>query len=353
MNTQPNAAVPNPPASAALVAQAAANRLAGLVKPDGSFLYCYHAGRGVERPDYNILRHAGSIWSLAEASRHLPLGRHAGDAAQRGLLWLVGQRLLPLTPGLICVVEDGKIKLGGSALAALAIMSYLDTDWPRPSEHSTRLEKVADALCAYLLSQATPDGDFVHKRDAATFAVEPFRSEYYTGEALFALLSALRRQPHQTPLHVARDLLHGLAGRGYGVEQQSQWMMYAAETAWTIRPDAALLSYMDDVVDNILDVPLYRARQCSTPVACRSEALLCALRTWRRAGLEGQPRFAQVEREVAFNLSLQFMDYLPDGAFRRGFGRNKVRIDYIQHNLSAFSGYSRFHGFRTPGWQFE
>jgi hypothetical protein len=341
VTAQPNAAATELPAEPAAIAQTAANRLAGLVKPDGSFLYQYHADHYIERPGYNILRHAGSIWSLAEAARYLPLGRHVGDAARRGLFWLVEHRLLPAATGVICVVEDGEIKLGGSALAILAILSYLDAGWPCLAEDATRLEEVADGLCAYLLSQVTVDGDFVHKRDAASFAIEPFRSEYYTGEALFALLTALRRQPDRTPLEAARDLLHGLIGRDYGVAQQSHWMMYAAETAWTSRPEDALLAYMDKVVDNILDVPLYRARHCSTPIACRSEALLCALRTWRCAGLDGRPRFAHVLREIEINLSLQIMDYLPDGAFRRGVGRQTVQIDYIQHNLSAFLGYSQ------------
>jgi hypothetical protein len=166
---RPNAAATERPADPAAIAQTAANRLAGLVRPDGRFLYRYHAGRGVERPGYNILRHAGSIWSLAEASRYLPLGLQVGDAARRGLFWLVEHRLLPVAPGVLCVVEDGKVKLGGSALAALAILSYLDTGWLCPAEEAARLEGVADALCAYLLSQVTADGDFVHKRDAASF----------------------------------------------------------------------------------------------------------------------------------------------------------------------------------------
>jgi hypothetical protein len=323
-----------------VVAHTAARRLASLVKPDGSFVYRYDAARLRERSGYNILRHAGSLWALEESSRHLTLSTADRDAARRSMIWLIEHRLQRTPDGTLCMVEDGKIKLGGAGLATLAILASLATNLQHPPEDRERLADAAGGLCGYMLSQITSDGDFIHKRDAATGEIEPFRSDYYTGEALFALIEAQRQWPDQSRLSVARELLNGLAERDYGVDEQSQWMMYAAETSWMLRPDAALLRYMDRVVDNILDRAFYRDRNFSTPIACRSEGLLCALRTWQRSGTASGPRFARVADEVSVNLSLQLRDYLPDGAFCRGAGQSTVRIDFIQHNLSAFLGYS-------------
>jgi hypothetical protein len=141
-------------------------------------------------------------------------------------------------------------------------------------------------------------------------------------------------------LRVVREITHNLAARDYGVAEQSHWMCYAIEAAYALTPDSALLAYADRIAGNILDRPHYKERPRCTPIACRSEGLLAYLRTLRRSGRADERRFAQVRDEIAINPALQLKDRLPDGAFCQGAGSSMVRIDFLQHNIAAFLGYS-------------
>jgi hypothetical protein len=84
---------------------------------------------------------------------------------------------------------------------------------------------------------------------------------------------------------------------------------------------------------------MYRNTGASTPSACMSEGLAAYLRMARRispADLDG----AAYRQTLHDNLILQIQSLRPDGSFVRGIGRTDVRIDFIQHNISAFAGYS-------------
>ncbi len=328
------------------VAPSTAARLAALIQPDGRFLYVYDATNGSEVKDYNLLRHAGCLWALNEASKAQILPSRFDAVRKEALSWLMRKHLLRSPQAGYCLVENGRIKLGGNGLLILAILSFPDQVRFIPGSSGARFmpatakqSDLVEKLCDHLLAQVTPDGDFHHVRSQSTNEVLPTRSDYYAGQALFALLKTFQARPDLLKLRVALDLLHGLAARDYGVAQQSHWMMYATETAYALSPDTALLAYAEKLAEEILDKPQYRDRLRSTPIACRSEALLAYLRMLQRQGGAHAPQFARVKDAVFTNLSLQAKDYLPDGAFCEGAGHSMVRIDFLQHNLAAFLGY--------------
>jgi hypothetical protein len=293
-------------------------------------------------PGYNLLRHAACVWALNQASAVDAFVANHNQSRRQALTWLLNANLSQSPQSGLCMVEGGKVKLGANALAILAIISSAENR-SREQELLLRNERdVVEKLCDHMLAQITPDGDFHHEVDAATGALYPFRSDYYTGEALFALLATLRRYPEMRKLQVAQDLLYALTESDYGVSQHSHWMMYATDIAHVLAPSIALLAYGKRMAERILDSPAYRTHRRCTPIACRSEALLAYLRIARRAGLSTSPIFAQIQLEVKTNLLLQLMDRLPHGAFREGAGSAVVRIDYLQHNLSSFLGYSEF-----------
>lgn len=323
---------------------ATAIRLAELIRPSGKFLYRYDPAQPgkAEESKYNVLRHAGCIWALNQAASALAAGELFPDARKRALSWLFRTHLCISPQAGLCIAESGKAKLGGNALAVLALLSFPEEVSIPGQPHFTGSAELIEKLCDHMLSQITPDGDFVHERDMRTGAIEDFRSEYYTGEALFALLTALNGCPDPAKLRTTEELFHNLASREYGIAQQSHWMMYATEIAYAIAPAPATLAYADKLADNIMTYSRYRQSGRCTPIACRTEALLSYLRILRCAGRADLVSFSRAEDTIRTNLLLQLRDRLPDGAFRRGGGNSTVRIDYLQHNLATYLGYVEF-----------
>jgi hypothetical protein len=97
-----------------------------------------------------------------------------------------------------------------------------------------------------------------------------------------------------------------------------------------------LIGYLTDLISEIIEHDTYRARRHSTPIACRTEALTRFVLLCDR----WQGRFPPSLRAAALraadeNLVLQ-LDWYRDGQFWKGDGDDKVQIDYIQHNATAF-----------------
>lgn len=189
--------------------------------------------------------------------------------------------------------------------------------------------------------QSGEDGDFIHRRNAHTGEADTFRSDYYTGEALFALLSAAFRLSDNHQAVRAQKALLTLVAKGYGISEQSHWMMYAVEICHRHAPNPYLVSYAEQLVDNIISLPGYRTEQRCTPIACRTEALLAYLRMMPPSERRFQDRALRAWHTIEENLILQLRDQLPDGSFRRGADSTEVRIDYLQHNLTALLGHAQ------------
>ncbi len=308
-----------------------ARRLLQLIKPDGTFTYRYDYILRQQQPGYNILRHCGCVWALNLSEQVGELT--VGEGVQRAMNWLAAKRMVPSRQAGLCVEEGGNTKLGGNALAILALVSR--------SDFSRRDRELIKGLCAHIWMQSREDGDFIHRRNIHTGEAEAFRSDYYTGEALFALLSAAYKLSDKHQAARAQNALLGLVATGYGISEQSHWMMYAVEVCHRHALNANLVSYAEQLVDNIISLPSYRAEHRCTPIACRTEALLAYLRMLPPGERRVQDRALRAWRTIEENLVLQLRDRLPDGAFRKGADSSEVRIDYLQHNLTALLGHSQ------------
>ena len=322
-----------------------AAKLLSLISSSGKFVYSYDAKTGKVGPDYNLLRHAGSLWSLLCVKTDLTDAERL--TVMNSFRWL-RERTRTTGKDQRNLIEDGTIKLGGTALTLLAITEMLRRELDRDS--TSEWELLADGLAKGMIGQIQSDGrDFSHEVSFATGRTLPFRSEYYTGEALFALLSwyRLRREKgsgfdqwHDTPLEkVFRQKIKG----NYGVSFQSHWMAYAvsAYQAFLDKPlDDRTAAYAATLCESILYDGSYRNRRYSTPIACRSEAIMSLL-----------PVLPQSHRtpallNAATDLTLQLKWSLPDGAVTQGDGSNKVRIDYIQHSISGWNAFANLRGGR-------
>lgn len=315
--------------------------LARLVQRKGRFVYAHEAGDiSAVHDGYNFLRHSGTLWFMARAVNMLgaPPDPDLILALARATAF-IGEKLAPapwaaLDRPSLALVSKGAVKLGGLGLALLALSeaqnipalhAFLPDALPLgTAETITRMRH-------YALDEIDGE-DFRHKRDIATGAVLPFRSNYYTGEAIFGLLMS---GPVTDALaHVTTSLMR----RGYGWAEQSHWMAYAACEAVErgVVPEALGSAYLTGLMEAILTDARYRQRRQSTPIASRTEALTRVLLLARvQPDLLTPDLLARIRTHAAENLALQ-LDWYDQGQFWKGDDAQKVQIDYIQHNATAY-----------------
>ncbi|RYI33980.1 MAG: hypothetical protein EON48_02365 [Acetobacteraceae bacterium] len=319
--------------SRAIVAASLAH-LARIALPKGRFIYAHEAGDIAQAHDgYNLLRHCGTLWFMARAAGD-GAPPHTLDAIRRASGYLVSKLepapwANPAQPSL-ALVGKGVVKLGGLGLGLLAL-SEVGTIPAALPDLPLGLPETVTRMRRYALDEIEGD-DFRHKRVLATGEVTAFRSDYYTGEAIFGLLTTGPADADLT--RVTTSLMR----HGYGWAEQSHWMAYAACEAVErgVVPEALGSAYLTGLMEAILTDAHYRARRQSTPIACRTEALTRTLLLARQIpDLLTPDLTTRIRTHAAENLALQ-LDWYADGQFWKGDDDRKVQIDYIQHNATAF-----------------
>lgn len=332
------------------------------------------------KPSYNVLRHAGAIYALTSHQQRWPRPE-VQAAILRATRYLQDGFIAPLPEnGSLSAVWSNDVnkglleaKLGGAGLALVALHG---------------VEQIAPGTCDLARQQAIgdfiiylqkDDGSFYSKYFAeGTGRSDAWTSLYYPGEAALGLLLLRHRDPAGKWQDAATDALAYLA-------RLRQGRTKVAPDHWALLATAQLLGGWDDAAprgrlgvtrDQLID---HGAQICesmlrtgrphplgsplrgsfggdgrTTPVATRIEGLLAALTFLpeRHGALRGRIRAAAKEG-IAFLLRAQVTEgphrgAIPRAIERRGdqpadspFNRRatEVRIDYVQHALSAWIQY--------------
>jgi len=340
------------------MATAGGRYLSRSIGPDGRFVYSWLPKAGREKDDYNILRHAGTIYAMLELYE-IDGGQDLLQGIRHGLTYLSEQAVpcgqQPKVTS--CIVENGYVKLGANALAIIAMTRYekvtKDTTW----------KPLVERLGRWILETQESSGRFaVHKMEIDAGQVFPFRSEYYSGEALLALLRLHAADPRIEWLHAATR------SANYLVKEQSEgvrtvdaihdhWLMYGLDELYRLQPDERYLVHMRRLAESITGSQnmtegrgdwygSYYKPPRSTPTATRTEGLCAAWRILDRLGnrAEADSLLPAIEAGITFQLQTWFgpesVLYLDDparslGGFHRSLTDYEIRIDYVQHNISA------------------
>jgi hypothetical protein len=342
------------------VAIAGGNYLVDAVDQEGRFVYSYFPKADTESDSYNMVRHAGTIYSMMElyqiiGSEDLRL------AGKRAIDYLL-QSAYPC-PGyedLLCIVDSGEVRLGGNALAIVAIVKYMEVTGSREY-----LPQVT-AMVRWIQATQAEDGEFsIHQETFPEGGAIDFVSEYYPGEALLALMRLYNLAPEPSLLDTAENGAQWLINVRDGDLSDAElihdhWLLYGLNDLYRQRPNELYLNHAFRIVGAIIQsqnrdpiypdwLGSYYTPPRSTPTATRSEALYAAYQLARDFG---DPIFAQqilgaIKLDISFQLQTQFRPesvmYLDDpqralGGFHRSLTNYEIRIDYVQHNLSSILG---------------
>jgi len=361
----------------------AAGYLVRQALPDGRFRYRVHLdpqARQAER--YNILRHAGTIHSLAQYYARTPSPevletmRRAAQFLRECCVGPLADDARLLAVWSLPAINGGsgprQAKLGGAGLGLVALAGL-----ERITPGFTPLDDLR-RLGEFILFMQKADGSFYSKyypdRLEGSRRSDEWTSLYYPGEAALGLVMLHELDPRPQWLLAAGRALEHLARQATANPDllPSQWDLLAIERllpllerSFGIGADReALLGYARRAAEMTLaaqqplaEDPLlggiYTDDGRCCPSATRIEGLLAALALLPPTDLALRQRIrASLESGVGFLLRCQVAGGLHDGGVTRtvpGYARpaepdsraGEIRIDYVQHALSGMLAYER------------
>ncbi|MEQ1566257.1 MAG: hypothetical protein ABMA64_11515 [Myxococcota bacterium] len=357
-------------------ARMAAEALANAVQPDGRITYEWDVSAGAEKRGSNLLRHGGSTFALIQAFERFGDPRYR-EAAGRALTFLLGETQVDERTGPYGggpsrhVVEGTHVKLGGAALALLALARW------QIATGDPQFSPAARELATYLVAMQHRDGEFEYFAPREVGG-EPRAdtSAYYPGEAVFALGTWYAVDPDPLWLDTARrgaDWLIDVrdAGKDETELDADHWLSYGlgplyAATAdpryveHALRIGAAIEAQSErqrghernhrDYLGGFYEPPR------STPASTRAEALVGILDLCRAARRDCAPFERRLEVTLRHAVQLQYTEDLlywvprPErvaGAIGGGLVHPDTRNDFTQHALSALLGLERLRSVDT------
>jgi hypothetical protein len=337
----------------------------------GRFAYLVDTDLGQISPSYNVVRHAGAVYALAmlndfnydstavntmvRAANFMRANFLAPDARSSALaIW---SRPPPM---------NTKAELGA---AGLGIVAFSAVEHARPN---TIRPVDLEALGKFVLFLQKPDGSFYSRYFADKGLDRDWQSLYYPGEAALGLISLYELDHSQKWL--------AAAGRGLAYLAQSrQGPHEVPPDHWALIATAKFLPYYQQSACPAARAELiqYAIRVCNrftreqitnapdprvngsfdptgktTPTAIRMEGLLAALEFLPKGELRERVE-ATVQRGIAFLINAQITSgpyaggmpgaVLTSGSPRNAHSTSEVRIDYVQHALSAWLRYETLH----------
>jgi AMMECR1 domain-containing protein len=377
--------VPDPditPARLIAAARSGGDYLVRIQKASGQYEYLYDALLdGFPGDHYNIIRHAGtavSLFDLYRATkdrRYLLSAVHAVDylktrfqpapaslepgpgpaEADSASPTKKSSSSGPGAPAIYVLDYDGKSRLGANGLALLALTREMRLA-PRHGDASA-----AKGLAKAIIAMQRPDGSLDMYYRAGDDDEEGY-SLYYPGEAMLGLIEVYRLSPDP------KLLVAVTRGADYLISSQRHlaslppdaWFEQTLEVLHGINGSRKYSDHAIDLALSMIKEQYTSAAPAgfegaispgiprSTPAGSRAEGNLAAYRLARSLGDERAPQIlSAIKSSAAFQISQQFNAensfFLPDptraaGGFHESIVSMRVRIDYVQHNISSLLG---------------
>jgi len=364
--------------------QSAINRsaryLAKNTKEDGMFEYRINMDPAIEvKEKYNILRHAGAIYAMSMYYQLQP-DVDMLSAIERAGKYLRDEPIYPISgrDDMLAVWSKPEVnrsgkplqaKLGGTGLGLVALLSIEKIHpgfTPLPDLQS---------LGQFIVYMQKEDGSFYSKYIPSMGGRwGKWQSLYYPGEAALGLLMLYEKDSSDVWIKsVAKALAYMARSRKNRTNiPADHWVLLATEKILSLENNLELpvsrellINHAIQICDAILQSQIKNPERPdydggfsedgrTTPTATRLEGLQAAL-SFLPPGHEARKRIdSAVPRGISFLLRAQIRERKFIGAFSRAvdkidqdipnadkFNRRatEVRIDYVQHALSAMIQY--------------
>lgn len=199
----------------------ASDYLASQIKEDGSFVYGYYPRFDNEIENYNMLRHAGTVWSLICRYR-MTEDPELAETIELAIEYMLSQLVYrDENTAYLYEAKDDEIKLGGCGIAIVALTEYMDafgTD-----KYLDVCRQMGNGILS-LMDQT--DGTYYHVLNGDFSQKEEYRTVYYDGEATFALCRLYGATGDQFWLDAAKSAVSHFIAADY-VQHRDQWVAYS------------------------------------------------------------------------------------------------------------------------------
>ena len=356
--------------------RAGADYLCRVLDDRGRFEYQYNVVEDKSDRAYSILRHAGSTYAILEAYGETPNPLYLQKATQA--IHYMESRVTRTSDGTYLQdnLNEEQQKSGGTGLMLVALAKYTELTGGDP-----QLQEEMRDLARYIVHQQYPDGHFrsnedVKKEDESAAGKDLVKEvTYYPGEAVLGLVRLYQIDPQQKWLDAAKkgaDFLIKVRDVNDDLDHQihDHWLSYALDDLYRLTKDQAYVDHAFKIARSIVKkegkpdtvkapdyVATFYDQGETTPTSTRLEALAADLELSRYLGKDT----GWIE-PTAMDLAvfMRAQQYVPDneyfvarpekalGGVRESLLVNDVRIDYVQHAMSAWLHYARF--LRDPNW---
>ena len=379
----------------------AADYLVSSIDADGRIRYHYRTHRDSDSKTYNVIRHAGTTYSILQMYDRTRFEPYRLAAVQ-AMHFLLGHCDRDLRTGhwlpedhpdfgeSLFVVSlpkkkqtEGDVHLGGAGLGLVMLDQYVEA-----TGDTETFREQARGMGRFLVASQKPDGEFLSfpARHAGDPPCRDEVSPYYPGEAILGLVRLYSWDPNPLWLETAvrgADWLIDVRDRGKDETKvaNDHWLMLALSYLYLYTEDRRYVDHSIAICraveyqylknENAWEkYPDFRGGYYdpprSTPAATRGEGLGAVLETCELAGEDcGWIEYLLMEtarHEMLTQYTPDMCFWMPNrpkafGAFNGGLLDTSIRNDFVQHNMSSLLGAER-HLLRKqsvsvpggPGW---
>ena len=314
------------------------------VNEDGSFVYGIYPRFDNDIENYNIVRHASTVWSLLCRYRLAPDAGLA-EKIDKTFDYLLTQ-LVYDSRGRAYLYEEkaDEIKLGGCGMAVVAMTEYMDVF------ENKKFQEECEALgegILYMMDRES--GKFYHVLNGDFSPKEEMRTVYYDGEATFALSRLYSLTGDQKWLDAAQRAVEHFIDADY-TQYKDHWVAYSMNEITKHIPDN--LRYYIFAMENA-QVNLETIRDRDTTYHTYLELLMATFEVYDRMTENGisMPSFnmdafldtiaTRVNRQLNGYFYPEYAMYMANpqrilNTFMVRHDGYRVRIDDVQHNIGGY-----------------
>ncbi len=217
-------------------------QLLASMNENGKYIYGYKSNLASKINSYNILRHAGSTWSLILYYEKYP-SIELRQTIEAAIEYLIDNFTVEYNDDIAFVVEKkaAEIKLGGNALTLLMLAEY------KLVFSDSKYDDISKKIAEGIMYMQNEDGSFNHILDLNFNVEEKFRTVYYDGEATFSLLKYYKTNKDEYLLNQVKKSIDYFIDKNYE-QYRDQWISYTLNEYVKINSDEkyilfALLNY--------------------------------------------------------------------------------------------------------------